>query len=104
MFRDEFDSRMLHQFMNISFNIADDIGAEFVSAVRLQVNRPDLSDSRIINKFLKRVITDTVNDYRRHLALATEESELATLTAQQISNMQILDAAKISLEQKKTEI
>lgn len=72
--------------MNINLNISDELGEQFISASRWMINRPDLTDDRIVKKNIKRYIGDCINDYNKNLAL-NESSSLVTSLESEISDI-----------------
>jgi hypothetical protein len=68
--------------MNINFNIGDELGSQFISASRWMIDRPDLSDDRILKKNIKQYIGNCVDEYNKFLVLADSASVVTSLTAQ----------------------
>lgn len=96
--------------MTISFNVPDQFIPTFVSASRWQIDRPDLSDSRIAIKYLKQCVGKLIDDYNYYLAVGVETDALKTLQAQfkttntSITSLhrQIMDAEQILQEKQAT--
>lgn len=49
--------------MRIAFNIDDNITGSLVEAVRNDLDRPELDDEQIVDRYLKKYIQRTINDY-----------------------------------------
>lgn len=49
--------------MKIAFNINDDITGSFVEAIRNEWDRPNLDNDQLIDRYLKKHIQATVNNY-----------------------------------------
>lgn len=82
--------------MNISFNVTNEIGAKYLAAVRWNIGRPDLTDEKIMNKYLKRCIASLIDEHARYLAIGKDETAVNTLK-QQIA---ALEANNLSLQLK----
>ncbi len=68
--------------MNISFNIENELGDRFISASKWMMDRPDLSNEKIIKKNIKQYIGHCVDDYNKFLILADSASLVANLAEQ----------------------
>ena len=71
--------------MQISFNIADDVGAEFLLAAKDFNNDPALTDTQNINKCLKKQIARIIDVYHRKLAIGALEDNVNSLNEQMLA-------------------
>jgi hypothetical protein len=83
--------------MNISFNIQDDLGAQFVTASKWVINRPDLTDDKVCDKYLKQKIGELVDSHRRFTVLGEPEIEVSSLRTQVRTIGTKLFAAEVKL-------
>jgi hypothetical protein len=75
--------------MNISFTIPDELDADFIAAVRLIIpNRPDLSDARVIKKYLRSQIATMLDAYKQDLVVGALKTQLETTRQQSNTLMQ----------------
>lgn len=90
--------------MNISFNISDALGAQFISASRWTFsNREDLTDERICKKFLKRKIGELVDTYNRFLAIGETEQNLLSAKSTAVSASTVLYTLERTFEAAKNQ-
>lgn len=68
--------------MNIAFNIPDELGNQFITASRWMIDRPDLTDDRIIKKNIKQYMGSCIDNYNRSLLLNESASLVTTLESQ----------------------
>lgn len=80
--------------MNINFNVTDELGNQFITASRWMIDRPDLTDDRIIKKNIKRYIGDCIDNYNRSLLLNESASLVTTLESQLVSTRNQLVVAQ----------
>jgi len=69
--------------MNVNFNIPDTLGEQFISASKWMINRPDLSDDRVVKKNIKNYMGNCIDEYNKHLMLNDSASLVLSLTQQE---------------------
>lgn len=87
--------------MNISFNITDELGDTFISASRWKIDRPDISDTRVVNKYLKNCIGELVDSYVKNQAIGVDEQVLLELRSQATTISNQLFTAERAYHEKK---
>jgi len=83
--------------MQISFNIADDVGAQFLVGAKAILNDPALTDTQNINKCLKKQIGKIIDDYNKKQAIGALEDTVNNLTLQMKNIQDQLAAAQQNL-------
>jgi hypothetical protein len=69
--------------MNIQFNISDDKGPALIAAARWLIpDRLDLTDDKIISKYLKQKIGELIDSHTRYLAVGIDEANFKTIQSQ----------------------
>lgn len=87
--------------MNISFNITDNIGESFISASRWKIDLPEISDNRVMIKYLKNCIGELVDSYAKYKAIGNDEQNLQDLKSQALTISNQLFVAERSYYDKK---
>lgn len=78
--------------MTLNFNITDDLGNQFISALRWKYpDRTNLTDDRLIKKHLKRCMGYLIDEQRQNVALGTTEQTLNTLRQQSMDMMRNME-------------
>lgn len=90
--------------MLISFNIADDVGAQFLLAAKDIINNPALTDDQNINRCLKRQIANIIDAYNTKLAISALEDNVNILNAQLAAARQSFEDAARQLESTKNSL
>jgi hypothetical protein len=70
--------------MKISFNISDNNAANYIAAVRLIIDKPNLTDEEIIDRHLKQFIRNTINDYLKTYLAVNYKAEVDRLSKEVI--------------------
>jgi len=88
--------------MTINFNIDDVVGADYLLAVRWAIDRLDLNDNRIMNKYLKQKIASLIDDHKRYLAIGADLAQVQTSKDQATAKqLQAINAEFAYLEKKR---
>ncbi len=90
--------------MNINFNIPDDYANKFISAARWKIDRPDLSDDRILKKILKQYIENLIDEHTKNIILQSSSSVVNTLKSQSEYCNKQLWAAQEEFDRAKREL
>lgn len=87
--------------MNISFNIQDDIGAQFLLAAKWKLGDDTLTDQKATSKSLKAAIAAIIEEYNKAQVLQTDELVISNLRAQERSLREQTRAAEMVLLEKR---
>lgn len=90
--------------MNINFNVTDELGKQFITASRWMIDKPELTDDRIIKKNIKRYIRDCIDNYNRFLLINESASLVTTLESQLVSTRNQLIVAQEDYMKAKSDI
>jgi len=68
--------------MNISFNITNILGEQFISASRWKLNEFEMNDDRIVKRNLKKYIGSCIDEYNKCMILNESSSMVLSLEEQ----------------------
>lgn len=71
--------------MTITLNVTDEIGAKYLLAARWKINDQALTDTKVMNKYLKQKIGELIDEHKRWVAVGADEAALKTLREQAMS-------------------
>lgn len=76
--------------MNISFNIPDDTGADFILAAHWKISNPDLTDEQVMKKHLKRCIGLLIDEYKKDQVLSADRAAVKQMQRELLDAQQAL--------------
>ncbi len=76
--------------MNISFNVSDELGADYLLAARWKISNPDLTDEQVMKKYLKRCMGVLIDEHKKDLALSTDRAAVKQMQKELLDAQQAL--------------
>lgn len=76
--------------MNISFNVSDELGADYLLAARWKISNPDLTDEQVMKRYLKRCMGVLIDEYKKDLALSTDRAAVKQMQKELLDVQQAL--------------
>lgn len=87
--------------MQIKFSISDNLSGSFISASHHLIKNPNLDDTQVTDKVLKRYIGTIIDNYNSYVAFgAEEEARLTAETATYSARSQYIAAEQLAKQKR----